>query len=70
MVLKNNIKLKIIEKEYKSVQDFSFKNNLSYYKVRKLANNETNSIDIELLVSLCEIFKCNVGDLLYIDKAA
>jgi DNA-binding Xre family transcriptional regulator len=38
--------------------------------VRKLANNETNNIDIELLVDLCNAFDCNVGDLFYIEKAA
>jgi DNA-binding Xre family transcriptional regulator len=70
MELRNNIKVLIIQQGYGSVQEFARKHDLSYYMVRKLANNEANGIDIELLVGLCRAFNCNVGDLFYVDKAA
>ncbi|MFD2658573.1 helix-turn-helix domain-containing protein [Gracilibacillus thailandensis] len=66
MILENNIKIQIIQKGYKSVKDFTDKTGLSYYMVRKLANNEANSIDIELLVKLCRTLDCEIGDLFYI----
>lgn len=69
MRMNNTIKMQIIKNDYRSVQEFSNKNNLSYYMVRKLANNEATNIDIELLIRLCEIFKCDVGDLFYIEQA-
>lgn len=70
MKLKNNIKLMIIQRGYNSVQEFSKENDLSYYMVRKLSKNETNSIDIKLLVKLCKAFNCEVGDLFYIERSA
>ena len=70
MRMNNTIKMQIIKNDYRSVQEFSKKHKLSYYMVRKLANNEATNIDIELLIRLCEIFKCDVGDLFYIEKAS
>lgn len=70
MELRNNIKILIIQQGYNSVQEFAKENNLSYYMVRKLANNEANGIDVKLLVDLCKAFNCNVGDLFYVNKAA
>lgn len=67
MILENNIKIQIIQKGYKSVKDFTDKTGLSYYMVRKLANNEANSIDIELLVKLCKALNCGIGDLFFIN---
>lgn len=70
MTVGNNIKVQIVQHGYRSLQEFAKENDLSYYMIRKLANNESNSIDIELLVKLCEAFDCDVGDLFYIKKAA
>lgn len=68
MHLNNTIKLQIIKHGYRSIRDFSEKHDLSYYMVRKLANNESTSIDIEVLIKLCDAFNCEIGDLFYITK--
>lgn len=68
MILKNNIKIEIIKNGYNSVKEFTDKNGLSYYMVRKLVREETNSIDVDLLVSLCRSLRCEVGDLFYISE--
>ena len=68
MQLKNNIRVLMAQQGYKSLQEFANKNNLSYYMVRKLTNNETNSIDIQLLMDLCAAFDCGVDDLIYVEK--
>ncbi|WP_373894427.1 helix-turn-helix domain-containing protein [Virgibacillus sp. CBA3643] len=70
MELHNNIKILIIQQGYKSVQEFAKKNGISYYMVRKLANNEANGIDINLLVDLCRAFNCEIGDIFFINKAS
>lgn len=67
-MLENYIKIQIIQNGYNSIKDFTDKTGLSYYMVRKLANNESNSIDIELLVSLCRELNCEIGDLFYIQQ--
>lgn len=68
MELQNNVRVLVAQHGYKSFQEFTKANNISYYMVRKLANNETNSIDIELLLNLCKAFNCNIDDLFYIEN--
>lgn len=68
MKLSNNIRVLIAQKGYKSLQEFSNKNNLSYYMVRKLANDESNYIDKQLLLDLCTAFDCNINDLFQLEK--
>jgi len=70
MKLKNNVRLLVVQAGYKSLLEFAEDKGISYYLLRKLANNETNSIDISFLVSLCEAFKSNVSDLIYVDQQA
>jgi DNA-binding Xre family transcriptional regulator len=70
MKLKNNVRLLIVRAGYKSLLEFAEEHNISYYLLRKLANNELNSIDIHFLVSLCKALNCDVSDLLYIDKVS
>ena len=67
-MLENYIKIQIIQNGYNSIKDFTDKTGLSYYMVRKLANNESNSIDIELLINLCKELDCEIGELFRIRK--
>jgi len=66
MSIDNHIKLQIVKNGYKTVLEFSKTNDLSYYMVRKLINNESTSIDIGLLLKLCDLFNCKIDDLFYI----
>ena len=66
MSIDNHIKLQIVKNGYKTVLEFSETNDLSYYMVRKLINNESTSIDIGLLLKLCDLFNCKIDDLSYI----
>ncbi len=66
MSIDNHIKLQIVKNGYKTVLEFSETNYLSYYMVRKLINNESTSIDIGLLLKLCDLFNCKIDDLFYI----
>lgn len=63
MELKNNLKAVIFSKGYKSVRDFTEKNKLSYMPIIKLAHNKNKTIDINLLITLCEKLDCEIGDL-------
>ena len=66
MSIDNHIKLQIVKNGYKTVLEFSETNDLSYYMVRKLINNESTSINIGLLLKLCDLFNCKIDDLFYI----
>lgn len=66
--LQTRVRALVADKGYKSLQKFAMDNNLSYYLLRKLANNESNSFDKTLLIDLCAKLNCEVGELLVIKK--
>lgn len=68
MEIKNNIRLMIIKRGYKSLRKFSIDHGFNYLSLLKLANNQTMTVDKETLVELCEKLDCNIDDLLYIER--
>ncbi|WNS74266.1 helix-turn-helix transcriptional regulator [Bacillus sp. DTU_2020_1000418_1_SI_GHA_SEK_038] len=68
MELHTRVRALVADKGYKSLQKFAKDNGLSYYLLRKLANNETNSFDRDFLINLCNKLDCEVGELLVIKK--
>jgi len=70
MKLKNNLKLLVIKNGYNSIRDFSERNNLSYVSVLKLSKSESKTIEIKMLMNLCELLNCTIDDLLEIEGQA
>lgn len=68
MELKNNVRLEIYKAGYKSIREFASKNDLNYDSIVYLASGKASSISNEMLISLCRVLSCNVGDLFYIES--
>ncbi|MGE7650526.1 helix-turn-helix domain-containing protein [Peribacillus frigoritolerans] len=68
MVLVTRVRQLIAEKGYKTILKFAEDKKLSYYLLRKLANNETNSFDRKFIIDLCAALDCDIGDLLVLKK--
>lgn len=69
MEMQNNLRLLMIQKGYKNLLKFAEDNKLSYYLLRKLDKNESNSLDKQFLINLCSTLECELGDLLYLAKS-
>jgi DNA-binding Xre family transcriptional regulator len=67
-MIKNNLKLLAVQNGYNSIMDFSKKNNLSYMRIYKLANDKMKTYDKDLLVEICTLLGCEIGELLVIKK--
>lgn len=68
MELKNNIKVLLIQKGYKSLRSFAKLHNIKYESLNYLVNGEAKSISYELIVQLCTALECDINDLFYIGK--
>ena len=68
ILVENNIRKLIAEKGFRNVRQFAKDKKLNYYLVRKLANNELNSISLQFLTELCGALECDIGDLLFVSK--
>ncbi len=68
MELQPKVRSLVLDRGYKSLLEFAEENELSYYLLRKLANNKANAIDVNLLIGVCEALDCEVGELLVLKK--
>jgi DNA-binding Xre family transcriptional regulator len=64
MELQPRIKALVIEKGYNSLADFSERENVSYYMLRRLAYKNPKSIEVPFLIELCKKLDCQISDLL------
>jgi DNA-binding Xre family transcriptional regulator len=68
MEIKNNLRSLVYEKGYRSLKKFSKDNELSYFSLLNLANNESKTLDKQLLIDLCVKLDCEIGDLLHFSQ--
>jgi DNA-binding Xre family transcriptional regulator len=68
MEIKNNVRQLMYKKGYKNLLRFAEDNKVSYYLLRKLANDESNSLDKQFLIDLCSKLDCEIGELLQLSK--
>lgn len=68
MELQSKLKSIVIDRGFNSLADFSEKENISYYLLRRLAHNKANTIDVPFLIKLCEKLDCEISDLLVLKR--
>ena len=64
MELQSKVKSIVIDRGFNSLADFSEKEKISYYLLRRLAHNKAKTIDVPFLIELCEKLDCEISDLL------
>jgi DNA-binding Xre family transcriptional regulator len=67
-LLKNNLKALAIQRGYNSVRDFAVSNDLNYVTIINFSKNRPKTIDKTLLVKICSLLDCKVGELLEIEN--
>ena len=64
----SKIKALAVAKGYNSISDFSEKEGVSYYLLRRLMHGTANSLDVPFLVDVCKKLDCEIGDLIILNK--
>ena len=67
MEIKNNLRVLMAYKNM-NIRDVHKETGLSEITISKLYNEKSNTISFGTLLKLCDLFDCNVGDLLYIER--
>ena len=57
----------LMGREKYQIQDVHEKTGLSRMTVSKLYNEKSTRIDFDTIMKLCQLFNCEVGELLYLD---
>ena len=68
MTLESKVKTVVIDRGYNSIFEFSEKEDVSYYLLRRLSSNQANTIDVPFLLELCTKLDCEIADLLTLKK--
>ena len=66
MVVRNNLRV-IMAKHKMNIQDVSNDTGLSRKSISKLYNETSVQITFEVIGKLCQLFKCEPGDILYLE---
>lgn len=67
-MIKINLKLLVIQKGYNSIRDFAVRNDLPYMTIINFVKGRSKMIDRELLITICSLLDCQVGELITIEK--
>lgn len=67
MFVKNNLRILMAKKKL-NIQDVSDRTKLSRTTVSKLYNETSTTIGFDTIIKLCNLFECEVGDLLYMSN--
>ncbi len=67
MVIKNNLRMLMAEHKM-NIQDVSNATGLSRKSISKLYHEISTQITFDVLEKLCNLFECDPGDILYIEK--
>lgn len=57
----------LMGREKYQIQDVHEKTGLSRMTVSKLYNEKSTRIDFDTILKLCQLFNCEVGELLYLE---
>lgn len=66
--IKINLALLMAKKEIESYTELAEKSGIEYHKIINFKNQIYDSINKELLVDLCNYFKCEIGEMLELPK--
>jgi putative transcriptional regulator len=67
MIVRNNLRV-MMAKQKMNIQDVSDATGLSRKSISKLYHEESIQITFDVIARLCDLFKCEPGDLLYLDE--
>ncbi|MCR1833097.1 helix-turn-helix transcriptional regulator [Oceanobacillus caeni] len=67
MVVKNNLRL-LMAQHKMNIQDVSDRTGLSRKSISKLYHEISTQITFDVIEKLCNLFECEIGDLLYLDN--
>lgn len=67
MRVRNNLRV-LMAKHKMNIQDVSDATGLSRKSISKLYNETSVQITFDVIARLCELFKCDVNDLLYLEN--
>jgi putative transcriptional regulator len=66
--LKNNIRILMAKNDITSITELERRSGVSRQVLDRLIKGKSQRLDFDTVVKLCCTFKCEVGDLLYVDK--
>ncbi|PSL41738.1 putative transcriptional regulator [Salsuginibacillus halophilus] len=67
-VVKNNLRV-LMAKHKMDIQDVHEKTGLSRTTISKLYHEESQKLGIDTIAKLCDLFECQIQDLLYLEEA-
>lgn len=67
MIVKNNLRI-LMAKHKLNIKDVHEQTKLSRTTISKLYNEESTTIAFETIYKLCQLFDCDVKDLLYLHE--
>jgi len=68
MKIRNNLALLMGKHKIRSVNMLAVQTKLGTPTLYRLYDETNERIDYSTILTLCEFFKCDIGDLLYIEK--
>ena len=68
MELKNNLRILMAQHGIRTMVELEEKSGVSRQVLDRLEKGKSKRLDFETVVKLCNLFDCEVGDLLYVDK--
>lgn len=66
MIVKHKLPLLMAKNEIKSIKELSRITGIEYATLYNFSSYVHKKLDPDLIATLCELFSCEVGDLLYI----
>lgn len=67
MEIKNNLRVLMAHKKM-NIRDVHNETGLSEITISKLYNERSNTVSFNTLLKLCDLFNCEPGDLIYIER--
>lgn len=67
MIVKNNLRI-LMARDRLTIQDVHEKTGLSRTTISKLYNESSAKIGFDTITALCQLFNCEVDELLYLEK--
>lgn len=68
MIVRHNLPLLMAKKRIKSIKELSRITGIDYATIYNFSAYVHKKLDPEIIATLCELFGCNVGDLLYLEN--
>lgn len=66
LIVRHNLPLLMAKNRIKSIKELSRITEIEYATLYNFNTYVHKKLDPELIVKLCELFRCNIGDLLYV----